>query len=132
MLHRSERMPRRASLTPVIAIDNFHVKLVRLDVLKLKDVTCLGASGGGKAIELLGPNGAGKSTLIRTLLGFHKPSAGRATILGLDCHAESREDRTVYAGIFQFFYLRLAIFFGCLGIFMNLFRGEMLDKTLHF
>ena len=42
------------------------------------------------------------------------------------------EDRLVYAGIFQFFYLRLAIFFGCLGIFMNLFRGEMLDKTLHF
>lgn len=38
----------------------------------------------------------------------------------------------VYAGVFQFFYLRLAIFFGCLGIFMNLFRGEMLDKSLHF
>jgi ABC-type transport system involved in multi-copper enzyme maturation permease subunit len=42
------------------------------------------------------------------------------------------EQRTVYAGVFQYFYLRLAIFFGCLGIFMNLFRGEMLDKTLHF
>ena len=42
------------------------------------------------------------------------------------------EDRQVYAGVFQYFYLRLAIFFGCLGIFMNLFRGEMLDKTLHF
>ncbi len=42
------------------------------------------------------------------------------------------EDRHVFAGIFQYFYLRLAIFFGCLGIFMNLFRGEMLDKTLHF
>jgi ABC-type transport system involved in multi-copper enzyme maturation permease subunit len=42
------------------------------------------------------------------------------------------EDRQVFAGVFQFFYLRLAIFFGCLGIFMNLFRGEMLDKTLHF
>lgn len=42
------------------------------------------------------------------------------------------EDRQVFAGIFQFFYLRLAIFFGCLGIFMNLFRGEMLDRTLHF
>jgi ABC-type transport system involved in multi-copper enzyme maturation permease subunit len=24
------------------------------------------------------------------------------------------------------------IFFGCLGIFMNLFRGEVLDKSLHF
>jgi len=42
------------------------------------------------------------------------------------------EDRSVFAGVFQYFYLRLAIFFGCLGIFMNLFRGEMLDKTLHF
>lgn len=46
--------------------------------------------------------------------------------------ADFEEDREVYAGIFQYFYLRLAIFFGCLGIFMNLFRGEMLDKTLHF
>jgi ABC-type transport system involved in multi-copper enzyme maturation permease subunit len=42
------------------------------------------------------------------------------------------EDRQIFAGIFQYFYLRLAIFFGCLGIFMNLFRGEMLDRTLHF
>jgi hypothetical protein len=42
------------------------------------------------------------------------------------------EDRQIFAGVFQYFYLRLAIFFGCLGIFMNLFRGEMLDKTLHF
>lgn len=42
------------------------------------------------------------------------------------------DDRKVFSGVFQFFYLRLAIFFGCLGIFMNLFRGEMLDKTLHY
>jgi hypothetical protein len=42
------------------------------------------------------------------------------------------DDRKVFAGVFQYFYLRLAVFFGCLGIFMNLFRGEMLDKTLHF
>src|SRR5215471_11053423 len=42
------------------------------------------------------------------------------------------EDTIVFAGVFQFFYLRLAIFFGCLGIFMNLFRGELLDKSLHF
>jgi hypothetical protein len=42
------------------------------------------------------------------------------------------EDRAVFAGIFQYFYLRLAIFFGCLGIFMYLFRGEMSNRTLHF
>ena len=42
------------------------------------------------------------------------------------------EDRKIYAGVFQYFYLRLAVFFGCLGIFINLFRGEMIDKSLHF
>lgn len=42
------------------------------------------------------------------------------------------EDTNVFAGIFQLFYLRLCIFFGCVGIFMNLFRGEMLNKSLHF
>jgi ABC-type transport system involved in multi-copper enzyme maturation permease subunit len=42
------------------------------------------------------------------------------------------DDRRVYATMFQFFYLRLGIFFGCLGIFINLFRGEMLDRSLHF
>lgn len=42
------------------------------------------------------------------------------------------EDSKVYAGVFQFFYLRLAVFFGCLGIFINLFRGEMIDKSLHY
>lgn len=38
----------------------------------------------------------------------------------------------IFASVYQFFMLRLAIFFGCLGIFMNLFRGELLDKSLHF
>jgi ABC-type transport system involved in multi-copper enzyme maturation permease subunit len=41
-------------------------------------------------------------------------------------------DTNIFAGVFQLFYLRLAVFFGCLGIFMNLFRGEVLDKSLHF
>jgi hypothetical protein len=42
------------------------------------------------------------------------------------------EDRAIFAAIFQYFYLRLAVFFGCLGIFMYLFRGEMSNRTLHF
>jgi ABC-type transport system involved in multi-copper enzyme maturation permease subunit len=41
-------------------------------------------------------------------------------------------DSIMFAGVFQFFFLRLAVFFGCLGIFMNLFRGEVLDRSLHF
>ena len=51
---------------------------------------------------------------------------------GVHSFVDFDESRTVFAGVFDYFYLRLAIFFGCLGIFMNLFRGEMLDKTLHF
>jgi ABC-type transport system involved in multi-copper enzyme maturation permease subunit len=42
------------------------------------------------------------------------------------------EDTNIFATTFQLFYLRLAVFFGCLGIFMNLFRGEVLDKSLHY
>ena len=42
------------------------------------------------------------------------------------------EDAIMFAGVFQFFFIRLAVFFGCLGIFMNLFRGEVLDRSLHF
>jgi hypothetical protein len=42
------------------------------------------------------------------------------------------EDRTIFAGIYQYFYLRLAVFFGCLGMFMYLFSGEMSNRTLHY
>jgi ABC-type transport system involved in multi-copper enzyme maturation permease subunit len=43
-----------------------------------------------------------------------------------------QDDSLIYATFFQFFYLRLLIFFGCVGIFVNLFRGEMMNKSLHF
>ncbi len=41
-------------------------------------------------------------------------------------------DTNIFAAVFQLLDLRLVLFFGCLGIFMNLFRGEMLDRSLHF
>ncbi len=41
-------------------------------------------------------------------------------------------DVVAFAAMFQFFYLRGAIFFGCVGVFCNLFRAEMLEKTLHY
>jgi ABC-2 type transport system ATP-binding protein len=39
----------------------------------------------GTLFGFLGPNGAGKSTTIRVLLGFLRPTSGRAGVLGLDC-----------------------------------------------
>ena len=77
-------------MTPVIELQNLRVKLGRREILQ--GLSCrLGISGTGKAIGLLGPNGAGKSTLIQTLLGFHKPVGGSASILGLDCHKQPRQ-----------------------------------------
>lgn len=42
------------------------------------------------------------------------------------------DDTQVLAGIFQFYYLRLGIFFGTLGIFTRLVRGEMIERSLHY
>ncbi|MGN0355002.1 MAG: ABC transporter ATP-binding protein [Muricoprocola sp.] len=39
----------------------------------------------GEIFGLLGPNGAGKTTTILMLLGLTEPSAGTATIHGMDC-----------------------------------------------
>ena len=49
----------------------------------------------GTVFGLLGPNGAGKTTLIRTLLGFVKPTAGKATIGGFDIAQESLKVRSI-------------------------------------
>ncbi len=57
--------------------------------------------------------------LIHTLVGRH-------SAFGI------AEDTNVLAGIIQFYYIRLGIFFGCLGIFSRLIRGEMIERSLHF
>ena len=43
----------------------------------------------GKIYGFLGPNGCGKSTTIRMLCGLLTPSAGSATVLGMDTRKES-------------------------------------------
>jgi ABC-2 type transport system ATP-binding protein len=47
----------------------------------------------GEVVGLLGPNGSGKSTALRILLGFLRPTVGRASIAGFDCWAEGVEAR---------------------------------------
>ena len=59
-----------------------------------------GARTGVEAVDLdvaqgarfgfLGPNGSGKTTTIRVLLGFLRPTAGSASVLGHDCWQASR------------------------------------------
>ena len=56
------------------------------------------------------------------------------THLVMDSHPPSAmsEDTAILADIIQFYYIRLAVFFGCLGIFSRLIRGEMIERSLHF
>src|SRR5690242_5676949 len=42
------------------------------------------------------------------------------------------DDTAVLAAIVQVYYVRLGIFFGCLGIFSRLIRGEMIERSLHY
>jgi ABC-2 type transport system ATP-binding protein len=45
----------------------------------------------GEIFGFLGPNGAGKSTTLRTLLGFLRPTSGRAEIMGMDTQRQTVE-----------------------------------------
>ena len=46
--------------------------------------------------------------------------------------AQIENDTQVLAGIVQLYYIRLGIFFACMAIFTWLFRGEMVERTLHY
>ena len=54
------------------------------------------------------------------------------TLFAQRMHSSMGEDTNVLAGIVQFYYLRLGMFFGCLGVFSRLIRGEMIERSLHY
>ncbi len=59
-------------------------------------------------------------------------SNDKLVFIGRETRDTIAQDTTIFASIFQFFFLRLAVFFGCVGVFTNLFRGELLDRSLHY
>jgi ABC-2 type transport system ATP-binding protein len=61
--------------------------------VKALDRLDLGVEPG--IIGLVGANGAGKSTLLKILLGLIPPTAGSASVLGLDIVGDAREIRKV-------------------------------------
>src|SRR5215216_4358629 len=50
---------------------------------------------------------------------------GLESPMGRRCNMS--EDTKILAGIIMYFYVRLGIFFGCLGLFTWLFRGEIVQ-----
>jgi ABC-2 type transport system ATP-binding protein len=65
--------------------------------------------GAGEVVALLGPNGAGKTTTVRMLGAILKPTAGRATVAGLDVVADARRVRNLVGLLTEFpgLYLRM-------------------------
>src|SRR5580698_2706851 len=77
-------------MNPVLELDGLGVRFGQREILK-----DLRISLSGRTIGLLGPNGAGKSTLIQTLVGFVRPSAGTARVLGHDIRRELKPIRSL-------------------------------------
>lgn len=42
------------------------------------------------------------------------------------------KDRYVFAVLYRVLVLRFVVFFGCVAVFTSLFRGEILDRSLHY
>nr|BFE33271.1 ABC transporter ATP-binding protein [Actinomadura rugatobispora] len=68
---------------PIIATDGLTMRFPRVTAL---DALTVAVEPG--VVGLVGANGAGKSTLIKILLGLLPPSAGTASVLGLDIARE--------------------------------------------
>jgi ABC-type transport system involved in multi-copper enzyme maturation permease subunit len=76
---------------------------------------------------------------MRRSVWIYAIALGPAMIIGIHAlnnplgrHCSISEDTDVLAQIFQIFYLRIAIFFGCMGLFTWLFRGDVIEKSLHY
>ena len=76
-------------MRPVIVVEHLSKRFGRLQAVDELSFTV----GDGEIFGLLGPNGAGKTTTVRMLSGLVEPSAGRATINGLDLAARTEAVR---------------------------------------
>lgn len=79
-----------------------------------------------------------KNLWMRRSIWIYFLALGPAAVVGLHAlldrgsNISIEEDTTVFAGIFQIYYLRLGIFFSCMGLFTWLIRGEIVEKSLHY
>ena len=58
--------------------------------------------------------------------------AALVTVNADDIRENYPEATIIFANLYEGMILRTVIFFGCAWIFMNLFRGEIVDRSLHY
>jgi len=80
-----------------------------------------------------------KAIWMRRSIWIYLIAFGPAVVIGLHAidspmgrHCSISEDTNILAVIFQLFYLRVGIFFCCMGLFTWLFRGDVIEKSLHY
>ncbi len=61
----------------------------------------------GEIFGFVGPNGAGKTTTIKILMGLQSATAGRATLLGVDCTLPRSKERVGFMPERPYFYEHL-------------------------
>ncbi|MEO6392324.1 MAG: hypothetical protein ABIP75_10765 [Pyrinomonadaceae bacterium] len=67
--------------------------------------------------------------MILTVIGFmFAEQAGQKAFL----HEDFANGMRVFANIFEGLIIRTVVFFGCAWAFMNLIRGEVVDRSLHY
>lgn len=71
--------------SPVVVIENLGKRYGPLVALAGLDLSVR----PGEVLGLLGPNGAGKTTTLRLLMGFIRPTTGRASLFGMDAWSDS-------------------------------------------
>ncbi len=77
-----------ATAAPLIQLSGVAARAGAVTILRDLDLDV----GPGEAVALYGANGAGKTTILRILATLLPPSAGRATILGVDASDAARFD----------------------------------------
>jgi ABC-type transport system involved in multi-copper enzyme maturation permease subunit len=83
----------------------------------------------------LGRNFLGRRALLLYVLAGLPPTVIAAVAIFLPREYEARdfaELSVVYSVIYGGLILRTLLFFGCAWVFMNLFRGEVVDRSLHY
>ena len=92
----------------------------------------------GEVVALLGPNGAGKTTTVRMLASIIKPSAGVATVAGLDVVRDAQRVRGMVGLLTEFpgLYKRMRAveyldFYGQMQGVPQSLREERIESLLH-
>jgi len=91
----------------ILQTEQLRVEFTNREVRRMTKIALRGLDlevGAGEVFGFLGPNGAGKTTTINVLLGFVPPSAGAASLFGIDVRQPIARQRIGYLPELTYYY----------------------------